>query len=166
MKRAAGILLIAILIAGLGGSVFAANGDTLNIGGVVPLSLDLTVTADPSADNLPLVGVSGPTTEPIATIDISTNNHLGWELWVFSANAGVAGTSMNNADGNSIGYTINYQGLGTLGATALTDSGLKVGEAGTNATETGQVLEITYNQEPDHPAGYYSDQLTVVLRAK
>ncbi|MBU8913877.1 MAG: hypothetical protein KOO61_07630, partial [Spirochaetales bacterium] len=80
------------IIAGLilvSGAAFAANGDTLNIGGQVPLILTLTVTADAAADNLTLVtaGVDAPVTAAIATINISTNNTGGWELWVFSANS-------------------------------------------------------------------------------
>lgn len=161
-------LALAAMLVFTSGALFAANGDTLNIGGQVPLTLSLTVTADAAADNLTLItaGADASVAADIATIDIATNNTAGWELWVFSANADATDTGMINADGDEIGYTISYAGAGGVTTADITNTGLKVGEDATNATQTGQALSVTYTQSADHPAGYYSDQLSIVLRAK
>lgn len=163
--RILGIAAALLLVTGL---AFAANGDTLNIGGQVPLVLTLTVTADAAADNLTLTtgGLDTSETAAIATIGITTNNSAGWELWVFSSNADATNTGLINADGNRIGYTITYAGLGGVTTTDITSSGLRVGEDAANGTQSGQALSVTYTQSGSHPAGYYSDQLSIVLRAK
>ncbi len=171
MKAILRYVLILSLLAVTSGIAFAANGDTLNIGGQVPLTLDLTVTADASADNLTLVGTTSGFNPTIAAISITTNNNAGWELWVFSTNADGSGTSMNNGDAtpSEIAYTIEYSGTGGGASAAITTAGLKVGENTATAPvatpETGD-LSITYDQSQTYPAGYYSDQLTIVLRAK
>jgi len=168
MKRTATLLLTLILLAVGAGTVWASNGDTLNIGGQVPLVLTLTVVADANADNLTLIttGVDVAATATIASIDITTNNSAGWELWVFSANADATDTGMINADGDEIEYSINYSGLGTPGVTDIDSDGVLVGEDAANAAQTGETLTIGYTQSESYPAGYYSDQLSIVLRAK
>lgn len=161
LALAAALLLVAT-------TGFAANGDTINIGGQVPLSLELTVTADTNADNLTLItaGADTSVTAAIATIDITTNNTAGWELWVFSSNADGTDTGLLNADGDEIVYTITYAGTGGVTATDITSSGLKVGEDAANGTQSAQALSVNYTQSASHAAGYYSDQLSIVLRAK
>ena len=165
VRTARNLLLAVFLLAGAT-AAFAASGDTLTIGGSVPLTLDLTVTPSGTQDNITLVGAAAGSTADIADIDINTNSSGGWELWVFSANAGALGTGLLNADGDQIDYTIAYGGTGGAATMAVTDSGLKVGEeAAPNAAETG-TLTITYDQANNYAAGYYSDLLTVTLRAK
>ena len=156
--------MVLLLIAG---TAFASNGETINIGGTVPLILNLTVdTSTTLSDNLPLVGAAGSHTEKLADITISTNNSDGWELWIFSVNGGTLDNSATATD--SITYTLTYAGSSGVAApgTQPTIAGIQYGEATTAATDTAQALSIIYPQAPDHPAGYYSDQLTVVLRAK
>ena len=155
------ILLVLILVAA---TAFASNGETINIGGTVPLILNLTVTPDTAADNLTLTttGADTSTTVALASIDVSTNNTSGWELWVFSTN----GATLDNSDGDSIGYTLTYAGTGGVATTAPTTGGVMFGEANAATADSGQAMNITYTQSANHPAGYYSDQLTIVLRAK
>ncbi len=159
MKKLIIVLLMCLLMMPL----FASNGDTLNIGGVVPLQLDLVV--DPSAyspDDLVLVaGATTSVTPTIADIDIATNNTAGWELWVMSSN----NASLLNDDNDAVAYTLTYGGTGGT-TSAPTTTGVKLGEAASDVDETGQLLIINYDQEPDYPAGYYTDQLTIILRAK
>lgn len=168
MRNVGRALVIGAVLILVAGAAFAANGDTLNIGGQVPLTLTLTVTADAAADNLTLItaGADTAVTAAIATIDISTNNTAGWELWVFSANSDATNTGLVNADSDKIGYTISYAGTGGVTTTDITSSGLKVGEDAANGTQTTQALSVTYTQSASHAAGYYSDQLSIVLRAK
>ncbi|MDC7226724.1 MAG: hypothetical protein PQJ61_08160 [Spirochaetales bacterium] len=155
------IVLVLLLVAG---TSFAASGETIVIGGAVPLILDLTVDPNDLADNLDLSSVSatGQTFE-IADIDISTNNAVGWELWIVSEN----GSTLNNADGQTIAYTLEYTGLGTSGTPVATNSttGVKYGEAAADTSDSA-TLEITYDQDATYNAGYYSDQLSLLLRAK
>jgi hypothetical protein len=149
-------------------TAFAANGDTINIGGVVPLSLTLEVTVDADVDNLLLTATDLPATKDVASIVITTNNTSGWELIIYSAN----GANLLNADGDDIPYTLTYAGVGGVATTAPTTGGLLFGEeSGTSASPaTGDPagdLNITYVQSTSgYAAGYYSDQLTLVLRAK
>lgn len=148
---------------------FGANGDTINIGGSVPLVLSLTVTPDANADNLTLHAPAAAATATIATIDVTTNNTGGWELYAYSATAD-AGTSsiLENADGDDIGYTVTFTSDGGAGVTdtAIPSGGQLLTEYATNQTEATSPLVINYAQAENYPAGYYSDQLTIVLRAK
>jgi len=170
MKRAAVVLVLAILFAFVGGVAFAQSGDTLNIGGFVPLTLDLTVTPTVAANNLQLFGTTVDNVVPVAGISIVTNNAAGWELHVYSGTGeGTGASTLNNADGETIGYTVDYTGTGGVATANVGTGGLKVGEdtavAPLATPETGN-LNITYTQTQTFAAGYYSDQLSIVLRAK
>lgn len=157
-----GVLFLAPAIA------FGANGDTLNIGGIVPLVLTLTVTPDTNADNLTLHADPGDTpTVEIARIDVSTNNSAGWELYAYSANAEAGTTSvLMNADTDEIGYDVTFDSLDAEAGGPILTGGLLLKQVTDRTPETDSPLQITYAQAPDHPAGYFSDQLTIVLRAK
>ena len=163
------VLVLLVVVATLG---FASNGDTINIGGLVPLRLELTVVVDGSEVNLDLTGGTVAFSPTIAEITISTNNTAGWELWVFATNAGTTlttatSTALINADGDEIPYTISYAGTAGADKQDIIAAGLRVGERVGAATGEGPVaLSITYDQRNDYPAGYYSDQLAIVLRAK
>lgn len=159
------IILGAALLLLVPALAFSANGDTLNIGGQVPLVLNLTVTPDADADNLTLLGSTTPTVD-IALIDVSTNNTAGWELHLFSANATGTGTFLENADGDQITYTVTFNSTGGATTADVLDTGLLLKDDGANGEEIDTPLQITYTQEPDLAAGYYSDQLSIVLRAK
>ncbi len=162
-RRLVSVLVLVVVVATFG---FASNGDTINIGGYVTLKLDLTVAPDPGAVNLTLEGTTVDFNPLIAQITISTNNTAGWELWVFAANAAGGGTALTNADGDPIPYTITYAGTGGVGPVAIPDTGVMVGENTAADGDALQELSVTYTQQEDFPAGYYSDQLAIVLRAK
>jgi hypothetical protein len=166
-KKAILILIIFLSVFGL---VYGATGDTLTIGGSVPLILELTVSPDPNADDLTLVGAAAPATATIATIGIVTNSSAGWELWVQSTNA-TTYASLINADGDEIPYTLGYttttgDGNTTNAGSAITSDGIMLGEDDDVSTVEEGNLDITYAQAPDYPAGYYSDLLTITIRAK
>ena len=156
------IILVLLLV---GATAFAASGDTLTIGGSVPLVLDLVVTTDGSEIILDLNTADGPAADvQIATIAIDSNAMAGWDLIISSANGG----EMLNADGDAITYTLNY--IPTIASplnadTAPTVAGLSYAE---NTATTGDAgtLVMDYTESTDYAAGYYSDQLTLVLRAK
>ncbi len=168
MKK--GIIVILAAVTAL--PLFASNGDTLNIGGVVPLILNLTVTPAANYDNLDLVdAAAGSVTATLAGIVIATNNSAGWELWITSTNADGGSCALINDDGDEVTYTLAYTGTGGAATTAVVaTTGTMYGEAISTDTaerydDTGN-LTITYTQGADYPSGYYSDQLTIVLRAK
>jgi len=163
------ILILIVFLSGFG-IIYGATGDTLTIGGSVPLILEITVTPDPNSDDLTLVGAAAPTTATIATIGIITNSSAGWELWVQSTNA-TTYASLINADGDEIPYTLAYGSTNGTGGTvndgtAITSDGIMLGEDSTVSTIEEGNLDITYDQAPDYPAGYYSDLLTITIRAK
>lgn len=169
------IVLLVILLMSLT-PVFAATGDTLIIGGAVPLILTLVVTPDAGADDLTLRAAAATVTPTVGTVEIEANNSAGWELWVHSTNADATNAMMLNADGDPIAYLIEYDktlGQGTGVATnvgaELTSAGLKIGED-TAITAEGTpeqgALVLTYDTAFTYPAGYYSDLLTITLRAK
>ena len=166
MLRIMAVVAVLLLAPAL---AFGANGDTINIGGSVPLVLSLTVTPDANADNLTLHAPAAAATAPIATIDVTTNNTGGWELYAYSATADAGASSiLENADGDDIGYTVTFTSDGGAGVsdTAIPNGGLMLTEYATNETEAASPLVINYAQAQNYPAGYYSDQLTIVLRAK
>lgn len=166
MRHFAKILGAAALLLLVPTLAFSANGDTLNIGGSVPLVLTLFVTPDANADNLTLVGAATPTVD-IATIDVTTNNTAGWELYAYSETAEASGSSvLENADADTIAYTVTFNSPSGATAVPITAGGLLLKEDATNGAEAGSALQITYAQGANYPAGYYSDQLTLVLRAK
>ena len=171
MKKWITILLMLLLMMPL----FATNGDVLNIGGIVPLILNLTVAPSANSDNLTLVGdPATPVTATIAGLTIETNNSAGWELWVYSNNADGGSCALINDDADEFSYVLDYTGSsGTLSeddVAVAASTGTMYGEAESGAgalryDDTGN-LEITYTPQLDNPAGYYTDQLTIVLRAK
>ena len=164
-QRLLSVLVLLVVVATLG---FASNGDTINIGGLVPLRLELTVVVDGSEVNLDLTGGTVAFSPTIADITISTNSSAGWGLWVFAVNAVGTDTAMINADLDAIPYTISYSdgaANGVTGASIPVTTGVEIANRDDDVGSTGQ-LSITYTQNPDYPAGYYSDQLAIVLRAK
>jgi hypothetical protein len=167
MKRILTFLWAAALVM----PVFASNGDTLNIGGVVPLILNLTVTPTDPYDNLDLM--SDPAADvnvQIADITIETNNSAGWELWITSNNSDDGNQALVSGDGDTIAYSLTYSGTNGLSdqaVTATTGNMFGYTESGdANVYDEASTLTINYQQGVDYPAGYYSDQLTIVLRAK
>ena len=166
--------IVALLVMTAMPVVAQQNGQTLMIGGLVPLRLDLTLTPDADAQNLLLTVDPGDPDTPhnptIATLEISTNNTAGWELHVYSMN----GSNLVNAFGDEIQYTIRYDGAGGTPAPGdlipAGSGGQLIGEADNGAAPNNLAddgaLIISYTRSADHPAGYYSDQLAVVLRAQ
>ena len=155
------IVMVLILVAG---TTFAASGETIIIGGAVPLILDLAVVTTADTDNLDLSSTTDGVDQSvvIANITITTNNTAGWDLIAISENDAV----MTNADGDDISYSLTYGGAGTTGAaTPNSTTGILLGE---EADLSGDVaaLSINYQRDTGYPAGYYSDQVALILRAK
>lgn len=166
------------------------TGHTMMIGGLVPLILNLEITQHTQAQDLPLLG-EGSHEQVIATIEISTNNSAGWELWAYSEN----GSQLRNSffdpgpggepthANNFIPYTIRYDGGDVY---SIIPEGSGFGGPGDGTTEGGDpeapfsgriiasdvgqasdgILEIIYVQSNDYRAGYYSDIISIVLRAQ
>ena len=155
-------VLVLFLVAG---TVFASNGETLNIGGTVPLTLTLNVTKEADLDKLALNTSNSVTIVDVASITVASNASAGWELYIYSANGG----KMLNADADEIAYTLTYATTESTAAaadTTPTTAGVVfASETDTSGDTTGD-LNIKYTQSTAYPAGYYSDQLTMVLRAQ
>jgi hypothetical protein len=115
-------------------------------------------------DKLSLNTSNSSTTVDVAAIEITSNASAGWELYIYSANDG----KMINADNDEIDYTLTYatvEATGNAAATPLSAGVVFASEADTSGDSVGD-LNITYTQSTGYPAGYYSDQLTMVLRAQ
>lgn len=165
-------ILVLIVFLSLTGMVFGGSGDSMSIGGVVPLVLELTL--DPTsynADDLDLDSADTlDVTATIADITIDTNSSAGWDLVVMSAND----SSLINQETDAIAYTAVYvrgvTGTSTAAAAqSLTAAGVVLTSDGDRTPAgTGEVgvINIVYDQSTTYAAGYYSDLLTVTLRAK
>ncbi|MBI9101559.1 MAG: hypothetical protein JEY99_04020 [Spirochaetales bacterium] len=165
------LLLLTIVLIFSIGTVTAASGDSMTIGGVVPLVLDLTLVQAGTADDLTLK--TGVDTEDvvIATTTIATNSSAGWTLVVMSEN----GSNLINEETDSIAYTMSYAttsgGVSTTVATdaLLLSTGTDIADSDARTGEsTPEVanLTISYPRSLTYAAGYYSDLLTITLRAK
>lgn len=146
--------------------VVAQAGRTLTIGGLVPLTLELDLAPLALAQNLPLIGSVEDFEQDIAALTITTNNTAGWELWVYSENGAV----LRNVHDDEIEYRIRFGGA--FGEPTFDipegfgDGGLgRLIASDTTTSDTGNLI-IQYTQTETFPAGYYSDQLAVVLRAQ
>jgi len=151
--------------------LYAATGDTLTIGGAVPLTLDLVLTPAAGSDNLTLDAAAATVTPTVGSVTIVTNSSAGWELWVQSTNADGTNAMLTNADGDSINYKIGYTrtaGTGTAqnAGAELTNAGLLIADDTTVSTAEQGDLVLTYDTADNYAAGYYSDLLTVTVRAK
>jgi hypothetical protein len=167
-KRTLIIAIVALLVLTAMPLVAQNNGQTLNIGGIVPLQLTLTVdTTAYNHQNLPLETDVVDHTETIADITVTTNNSAGWELHAFSDNL----SNLVNATTDTIAYDIGVTDgvVATVFAPISTADGILLWEE--NLGDTGVLLfngtiELQYDRSATYPAGYYSDQLALVLRAK
>lgn len=157
------IVLVLILVAT---TSFAASGETLNIGGSVPLVMDITVSTTGNEILLELSDVLATVSDlQIATIDIESNAMAGWDLVISSANGGKLLNPEDQEITYSLAYTATAGSATPVVVAAPTVDGDSYASNVDQADNTG-TLGITYDKDPDYPAGYYSDQLTLVLRAK
>ena len=162
-KRILAIAIVALLVL-TAMPLVAQNGQTLNIGGLVPLILDLTITPDGIAQDLPLVGNNDDEVVVVADITISTNNSTGFELLAISQN----GLLLINANADEIGYDIAFVPEGntpTFGVIDANDVIFSETDPTLDTPITG-TIQVQFDQSENHPAGYYSDQIALVLRTQ
>ncbi|TVQ23802.1 MAG: hypothetical protein EA383_13325 [Spirochaetaceae bacterium] len=160
-KRILLIAIVALLVLTATPLVAQNNGQTLNIGGLVPLQLTIAVTPDVDAQNLDLEGLA-TLTPAIATFEVRTNNTAGWSLWVFSVNESL----LVNSTGDDISYQIAVDdGVVVPAYATIPAVGVELWDED-DAADFDATLRIEYTQTETFPAGYYSDQLALVLRAK
>lgn len=165
MKNLLKKLIIILILALVATTAFAANGETFNIGGTVPLTLSLDITLAADLDKLDLNTNNSATSVNISTaLTIESNASAGWQLYAYSANDG----SMLNSDSDAFPYTLTYTTTGATGSADVTplSTGVVIANEGDQSGDTTGVLSMDYTQSTSAPAGYYSDQLTLVLRAQ
>ena len=174
--------IVALLVLTAMPVVAQHTGQTLTIGGLVPLRLDLTLTPAAAAQDLPLEGPVPAEGVTVADLTISTNNSAGWDLFAYSVNGSrllnsAAGGNRDSVD-NFIDYQVAFWFDGELAADQplLTipvgqgDGGLARLIARSNDSNdivaAVGTLRVDFTPSTDFRAGYYSDQLAVVLRAR
>jgi len=160
MKR----LLLTLVLAVVGMSLFAASQATLTLTGTVAASTNITVT--PITVTFDLTQVQ--TNTPIATVNEQSNDYHGYTVVVASTNAGTGSQPFfkDPVSGNMLDYTLWYwqgsQGTQVTflnGQAVITSAGTKTAPAGVNKTMT-----ISYTPDPTLSASSaYTDTLTFTI---
>lgn len=137
---------------------FAATTGTLLLKGTVPRIVNITVTPETIAANLPLDTTQSNT--KVATVNEQSNSNTGYKVTIASANAGKLVHS--TVSSSSIAYTIRYnnQSMNLSGQQQVTYSSA----ASVNANRN---VEISYTGVPHENLieGTYQDTVTFTIAA-
>lgn len=159
------IVLAAVV---LNASLGAATSGTVNLSGVVPAILEVSVTATSAAGNLNLVSVVSDL--QIATVVERSNKRAGYKITLSSANAAAQGASApffsSAGSADTLSYAISYNGAPVTfagGAAAeVTDASAKTAALGASKPVT-----ISYDGTGSFlDEGTYTDVLTFTIIAK
>jgi len=139
--------------------VMAGTTGTVNVGGTVTSTLNMTTTPDANAGVLPLDGGAAGVTQmkPVATMAIDTNNEQGYTLTATPAGA------LTKAGGTDIAYGVAVT-TGTAQASDFAADGqVKTYSTGAaNAPGTGGViLSIKYTPASLQDPGNYTSSITL-----
>jgi len=140
------LLLGSLLIVGITG--FTATTGTLQLQGIVPAVLALTVTSEPSATSLDLSTTQ--TDLKVATITEESNSASGYKITVSSANDG---DFKRNSGAETFTYSLKY------GSTTLN----LVGSSVTPVTAKTQSTSGVYNVNTDIDISYTGVSLTTLV---
>ena len=162
MKRV--FVVVAMALVGL--SAFAASSGTLTLTGTVAASTNITVTPQAGYNTLDLT--TSQTNFLVAVVNEQSNDHLGYTVTVASGNLAGAGTQpffLDAASGDTLNYTLQYNGSGVTfasGAATITNASAKTVPAGVNKN-----LTISYTGSASLSASNsYTDTLTFTIAGK
>lgn len=136
---------------------FAGTTATLLLKGTVPQILDVAVTAEVVASNLPLT-VSQTATK-VATVRESSNSNTGYKISITSANQG----KLIRASGTEqFLYSLAYDG-----ASVNLSSAVVLKRPGASAVSVNKNVTISYTGVPSASmvAGDYTDTVTFTIAA-
>jgi hypothetical protein len=161
MKR----ILLTLIMALVGMSLFAANTGTLNLTGSVPASTNITVTSQPV---FPLDLTVNANALLIAVVNEQSNDHLGYTVTLQSLNAGIGAQAFlkDPVSTDTLNYALQYNGTAVVfasGVATVTNASGKTVPAGVNNN-----LNITYTGNTGLSAsnGGYADTLTFTITGK
>ena len=161
MKR----LILTLILALAGMSLFAATTGTLILTGTVAASTNITVT--PQAV-FPLDLTINQTNLLVAVVNEQSNDHLGYTVTVASLNLAGVGTQpffKDSASGDTLNYTLQYNGSAVVfasGVATVTSAGAKTVPAGVNNN-----LNISYvGSGALSASNAYTDTLTFTISGK
>ncbi len=148
----------------LTGPAIALPVGSVTHGGVVPAFLDVVLTDEVGINALDLT-VNQPNIL-ITTVNERTNNIIGYTVTMTSTNgAGATGVFLGAVDGETLPYTITYDGVAAplvAGTATVTDVNSRTGNPGVDKT-----VEIAYDGSAAFlAADTYSDTLTFTIIAK
>ena len=151
-------VLLLTLASVLTTTAFAATSGTLLLKGTVPRIINLTVTAETLAANLPLDTTQN--NSKVATVNEQSNSNTGYKVTISSANAGKLVHS--TVSSSSVPYTIRYnsQSLNLASSQSVTYSSA----ASVNANRN---VDISYTGVPFENLieGTYQDTVTFTIAA-
>ncbi|MGE3611696.1 MAG: fimbrial protein [Bacteriovoracaceae bacterium] len=152
MKKSLFALLITTSFSALAGPT-----GSLLVKGVVPQILDVLVSGESIASNLPLNTTQ--TNTKIATIQEKSNSASGYKITISSANSGKL---VRNGGSQIFNYTMSYNGQ----PLTLT-SPVVLNNPGAAAVTTSKNLNISYSGVPHDQlvAGDYLDTITFAIAA-
>lgn len=147
--------LIALTLATLSFSSFAALNDTLVIKGNVPSRVSISVTAESIASNLPLSTTQELT--KVATVNERSNSNRGYKVTISSANNGVM---VRSGGSETFAYTLTYAGVDLTLSSAVEQD-----HPSAAAVNTDKDVEISYIGKPaeEMVEGEYSDTITFAI---
>ena len=148
---------IALTIATLSFSSFAATQADLLLKGVVSPILEISIDHEAVASNLDLSQKA--TNIKVATLTEKSNYHSGYKIKAKSTNAGKL---VNTSDANSfVNYTLTYNGSNV----PLTSASAQVYHTANLRGTFTKDLKISYNQPNDLSAGNYTDTVQFTIEA-
>ncbi len=167
MKRILIVLSVTVALMGVAAtSAFAASSGTLTLTGTVAASTNITVTPQAGYNSLDLTTTQ--TNFLVAIVNEQSNDHLGYTVTVASANLAGAGTQPFFADaasGDTLNYTLQYNGTGVTfasGVATVSSTSAKTVPAGVNKN-----LTISYTGSSALSASNsYTDTLTFTIVGK
>lgn len=146
------------LITTISTQAFAATTGTLLLKGVVPRLVNITVTAETIAANLPLDTTQSNT--KVATINEQSNSNTGYKVTISSANAGKL--VHQSVTSSVVAYTARYNSNAVNLATPQTITYSSAASVNANRN-----FDISYTGVPHENLieGNYQDTLTFTIAA-
>lgn len=149
--------LIALTIATLSFSSFAATQADLLLKGEIAPVLEISIDHETVASNLDLSQKA--TNVKVATLTEKSNYHSGYKIKAKSSNSGKL---VNSSDVNSfVNYSLTYNGNNV----PLTSASIQVYHTANQRGTFTKDLKISYNQPSDLTAGSYTDTVQFTIEA-
>jgi hypothetical protein len=150
-------LITALTLTTLASTAFAGTSVDLVLKGVIAPILELSLAADPNAQNLPLD--QSPSNLKVGTLTEKSNYAQGYKIKAKSTNGGKL---VNGSDQNiSISYSMTYDNSGISLSTSPSQIYTTANLKGTFTKD----LKISYSVPANPAAGTYTDTVQFTIEA-